>query len=373
MLTTQHSVYLCIMKPVRIVWVLYFLLVWSACKDKKESVLPTEGPIIEAVYASGFVKSQNQYQVFPKSGGTIRKLLVQKGDFVKKGQIIASISSDVSRLNAESAGLNADFSDYDANTNRIREAKVGLELAAKKLKSDSLVYQRQKRLWNDQIGTKYELEQRELQYANSRTTYEAAYFRLKELERQLKFNAAQSKKNEKISRSLLADFDVRSEVDGKIYALLKEEGEMTGPQSPLALIGDALDFIVVLQVDENDITRLQAGQKIQVTLESYKGQVFEAVVQKIFPLMNERTRSFEVEAVFVKAPDVLFPNLSVEANIIITQKEKALTIPRNYLTDQDEVWISDKEKRKIKTGLRDYNRVEVLEGLKPTEPIYAPR
>lgn len=347
------------------------ILSWISCKNKRESVSPIEGPITEAVYATGFVKSSNQYQVFPKSSGTIRKLHVKKGDEVKKGQLLASISAEVSRLNSENATLNASFSDYEANRNKINEAKVALSLSAKKLKSDELVYQRQKRLWEEQIGTKYELEQRELQVANSKTAYESAALRLKELERQLKFTSEQSKKTERISKSLLSDFDIRSEVQGKIYSLLKEEGEMVSPQSPIALLGDASDFILVLQVDENDITRLVSGQKIALTMESYKGQVFEGVVTKIYPLMNERTRSFEIEASFTKAPPVLFPNLTVEANIIITHKEKALTIPRNYITEQDEVWISEKEKRKVKTGLRDYNRVEILSGLTTTDKLYS--
>lgn len=356
----------------RMILGLVFIQVLS-CKEKRESTKPHAGGITEAVYAAGFVKSQGQYQVFPKSNGIIRKFYVQKGDIVSKGQIIASISSDVSKLNVENAELSAQFADYNANQNKISEAKSSLQLALKKLQSDSIVYQRQKRLWNEQIGTKFELEQRELQLTNSRTSFEAALYRLRELERQLKFNSEQSKKTERISKSFLTDYEVRSEKEGRIYTILKEEGEMAGPQSPIAILGDARNFYVLLQVDENDITKITPGQKVSLRLESYKNEVFEAVVTKVLPFMNERTRSFEVEATFTNAPPNLYPNLTLEANIIISKKDKTITIPRKYLTEDNEVWINKKDKRKVKTGLQDYDKVEIIEGLKENETIYLPQ
>ena len=68
-------------------------------------------------------------------------------------------------------------------------------------------------------------------------------------------------------------------------------------------------------------------------MDSYKSQVFEARILAIDPMMNMRTRSFKAEAIFTKKPAELFPNLTVEANIVILSKQEALTIPRNYLID----------------------------------------
>lgn len=89
-----------------------------------------------------------------------------------------------------------------------------------------------------------------------------------------------------------------------------------------------------MQVDEYDIARIQTGQKIVLNLDSYKGLVFEAVVTKINPIMNERLRSFTVEAGLITKPSALYPNLTTEANIIIQTKERALLIHRNYLIDE---------------------------------------
>ena len=85
--------------------------------------------------------------------------------------------------------------------------------------------------------------------------------------------------------------------------------------------------------------------------------------------MNERSKSFTVEAGLVKQPPALFPNLTCEANIVIAEKEKALTIPRACLLEGDYVLLATKEKRKVTTGLKDYQKVEILSGLKVTDII----
>ena len=107
-------------------------------------------------------------------------------------------------------------------------------------------------------------------------------------------------------------------------------------------------------------------------MDSYKGQTFEAVVQKINPLMNDRSKSFTIDAVFTRQPPALYPNLTCEANIVIQQKEKALTIPRSYLMAGDFVMLANKEKRKVTTGLKDYQQVEITGGLSATDFIIKP-
>jgi multidrug efflux pump subunit AcrA (membrane-fusion protein) len=107
-------------------------------------------------------------------------------------------------------------------------------------------------------------------------------------------------------------------------------------------------------------------------MDSYKGEVLEALVDKIYPIMNERSRTFMVGAHFINPPKKLFPNLSAEANIIIQMKKNIITIPNNYIVDGKYVLINNNQKREIKTGLKDYQKVEVIEGLKENETIYKP-
>jgi multidrug efflux pump subunit AcrA (membrane-fusion protein) len=121
------------------------------------------------------------------------------------------------------------------------------------------------------------------------------------------------------------------------------------------------------------MVRVALGQKVLVTMDSYKGEVFDAIVDKIYPIMDERSRTFTIEAHFVRPPGKLYPNLTAEANIVIRTKGNAITIPKTYLIDNEYVLVSKKERRKVKIGLADYQKVEVLEGLKKDEIIYKPQ
>lgn len=348
------------------------LLLLSSCKNKQEKIHPTIEDITESVYASGIVKSNQQYQVFSKANGIIRQILITEGDMVKKGDPLIIIANETAALNTENAQLAADFAASNTAGDKLNELKINIDLAKNKMDNDASLVERQRNLFNENIGTRNELEQRELSLKNSTTAYKAAQLRYNDLKKQLEFNLQQSKKNVAISSSLSNDFTIRSQMDGRVYSVLKEQGEMVNTQSPVAVIGDASDFKLELQVDEYDIAKIKQGQKVLLNMDSYKGQIFEAIVSKINPLMNERSRSFTIDAVFVNKPPALYPNLTTEANIVLLTKQKVLTIPRAYLIDDSFVLMEKNKKVTVTTGLKDYQKVEITVGLNAGDFIFKP-
>ncbi len=348
------------------------VLNFIGCSKKQEKIQPTVESITESVYASGIIKSRNQYQVYSTVNGLLNEIMVNEGDVVKKDQPILRLLNESSKINTANARLAAELAEKNINGDKLNELKANLEFAASKLKNDSVLFVRQKNLYAQQIGTLIDLEQRELAYSNSQTNFRSAKLRYDDAKTQADFAARQAKNNLNISTNVQNDFIIKSETNGRVYSILKEKGELVNTQSPVAIIGDAEVFELELQVDEYDVTRIKAGQKILLSLDSYKGKIFEAVVRRIDPIMNERTRSFKVEADFVQKPDELFPNLTVEANIVIHTKEKALTIPRTYLVDDQFVLNEKGEKLKVVVGLKDYNKAEILNGISSSDFIYLP-
>ncbi|MDX5438791.1 MAG: efflux RND transporter periplasmic adaptor subunit, partial [Pontibacter sp.] len=326
------------------------LFILSACSGKQEKTQPVVEDISESVYATGVIKSRGQYQVFPKVSGIVQNILVTEGDLVKQGEPLMRVENEAAQLSTESARIAAEYASLTANEEKLKDLEATINLARTKMQNDSLLLVRQRNLWANNIGTKVELEQKELNYKNAVTVYRSARLRYQDLHKQLDLAARQARKNLEISQSRSDDYTVRSEARGKVYSVLKEEGEMVNPQSPVAVIGDADDFIVELQVDEYDIAKVKPGQRVLLNLDSYKGEVFEAEVYKINPSMNQRTRSFTVEASFTKRPPELYPNLTTEANIVIQSKKDALLIPREYLQEGDYVLKEDEQKVKVKTG-----------------------
>ena len=351
---------------------LYVILFFS-CNEKIEKTKPITENITETVYASASVKAKDQYEVFATVNGIINKIFVTENDLVKTGTPLMQVIDKSTTINAENAGLAAEYSDINTNKEKLTNAKNSISLAQSKLSNDSLLFKRQQNLWAQDIGTKVDLEQKELVYKNSKTALETAKSDYTDLLKQLEFNARQAKNNLAISKYKESDFTIKSEMNGKVYSITKEAGEMVNPQTSLGIIGNATEFLLELQIDEYDIAKIKLGQPVLLTMDSYKGDVFEAKISKIYPLMNERSKSFTVEAEFVKMPLVLYPNLTAEANIIIQEKKNVLTIPRSYLIDDSLVMIEKDKMKKVVTGLKDYQKVEIIKGINSNNVIYKPQ
>lgn len=133
--------------------------------------------------------------------------------------------------------------------------------------------------------------------------------------------------NLRISRNTAGDLVIRSRSAGKVYRIMKEAGEMVSPQEPVAVIGDAENFIIELQVDEHDISRVSNGQKGLITMDSYKDQVFEAKVSRLIPYMREVSKTFTVEAILTKSPPQLYPNLKLRSEHHHQRKERCIEHP----------------------------------------------
>jgi HlyD family secretion protein len=363
------------MKIIRIYISKLFLLgfIFYACNNKSGKIKPVITSISESVYASGIIKSKDQYEAFATVNGIIENIFVSEGDTVKIGTTILSISSEAQKLNKENAELTAKFSDYNTNRDKLNEAKQFIELSKNKMKNDSALLARQKNLWQDQVGTKVELEQRDLAFQNSKTDYLSSIVKYDELKRQLSFTSLQSKKNLKISNTQESDYTVKSEMNGIVYSLPKFKGELIGPQTPLAVIGNARDFILEMQVDEYDIFKIRTGLIVVVTMDSYKGKVFEAKVTKIYPIMNERSKTFLIEATFTEPPATLYPHITFEANIILRTKDRAILIPRNYLIKDSIIVKSNGDSVVVKTGLKDYQKIEIISGIGIDDELIKPK
>jgi multidrug efflux pump subunit AcrA (membrane-fusion protein) len=345
-----------------------------SCKKKPETYTVTTNDITESVYASGKVKAVEQYNLYSTVNGILQNIPVNIGDDVIKGQTILEIDNITSELNTQNARIALDLSAENNRTgsDKLEEIELNANLVLDKLLLDSALFFRQKKLWEQNIGSQIDFEQKKLAYTNSKLNYKTAQVRLAQLKTQLQNDLKRATVNYDITQKSVSDFFINSSINGRVYDILKDKGELVTPQTPLAIIGKADTFLLELEVDENDIIKINNGQKVYVTMDSYKEHILEASIDKIFPIMNERSRTFTVEAHFINPPKKLFPNLSAEANIIIQTKKNKITIPNNYIIDGKYVLIDKNEKREIKLGLNDFEKSEVLEGLKENDIIVKP-
>lgn len=336
------------------------LITLIACGKEEESTKPVVQTLTESVYASVTIQPEGMYDVYASASGIISKIYLQEGDTVSKDQLLAEVSSDLSKLNKENAQLNMELArkKYKGDANILDRLKDEIEANQEQLTQDSINYARQKRLMDRGVGAVAELEAKKLKYDLTKKQKAILKKQYAQTEIELKSNYQQSENAVERALTNLSDFSIKSKIDGKVYSIMKEEGELITQQAAFARIGNRNSFVIEMRIDEVDITSIKEGQKVIISLDAYKGKTFDAKISKIYPVKDDKTQTFKVEAIFVNPPSALYAGLSGEANIIISQKENVMTIPLEYLTEDGKVITEDSEVE-VKIGMRNIERVEI--------------
>jgi len=324
-------------------WQFASILLFISCSSEVEKIQPSKTDITESVYSSVTIQPDSLYGVFAIVNGILDKNLVEEGDLVKNGDALAQIINNSPKLNAENAKLAYMLAqqNYSGSATILASLEKEINNAMLKKRNDSVNYYRQKNLWEQQIGSRAEYENRKLAFELASNAVQILKENYARTRNALRTQVIQSKNSYKTTLITNKDFTVDSKINGTVYALYKNPGEIVTTVEPIASVGSTDVFIIEMLVDEVDIVKLRKGQKALVTLDAYGQQVFEAEISKIYPRKDERSQTFTVEAIFKNPPEKLFPGLAGEGNIIVAQKEDVLTIPKAYLINGNQVQTED--------------------------------
>jgi multidrug efflux pump subunit AcrA (membrane-fusion protein) len=317
------------------------------------------------------VQADSSYDIYSSINGIIQKKFVNEGDTVSIGSPLLQIKNINPQLNSDNAKSAFQLAQTNASNKSPILSTIRDEIrnARLKLSSDSLNYMRQKKLWSQNIGSKAELDAKELSYEISQNNLQSLLSKYQRTKEELTLQLNQAKNNYLIASSNSADYTITSLQNGVVYMFNKDEGELVNPQQSIGKIGSSSHFVLEMMIDEVDITKLEIGQEILLNLDAYGKQLFKAKLSKIYPQKDERTQTFRVEGVFVDRPNRLYPGLSGEVNILISRKTQVLTLPNSFLTENNEVQTDD-GLVKVEIGLRSMDKSEILSGIDSTTKIY---
>lgn len=323
------------------------------------------------MYSSVVVEPAEMYEVNALNAGYIDQLMVSYGDSVSEGSVLFLVRDVQSNASASNSKLALELarSKYRGEVSLLDDLELELDDAKRKQKNDSINYFRNKELFDKKLLTQYELEQSELKFSTAKTRTRLLANQLARAKADLKSSLDQAVNNYSSSLSRSKDAIVRNRIEGQVYDVFKKQGEYVSMQQPVLIVGSNDRFSIKMKIDEVDITRIKIGQRIKVSLEAYKNQVFDAKVTRISPKMNVQTQTFEVEGEFIESPEQLYMGLTGEGNIIVNQRENVLIIPLEYLIDGKYV-LTDEGRVKIETGARSLSHVEVVSGVKSGTTIY---
>ena len=173
---------------------LFFIL---SCSNDNSGILPEKQNITESVYASVTIQPDSLYQAFAEVSGIIDRIMVEEGDEVKVNEPLLRIRNTTPELNLENArlALQQARTDLYGSNSALADLESQIRTARLQKKDDSVNYFRQKRLWEQNIGSKTEFERKRLAYELAENRLNNLITTFNKLKSDLEINYRQSENN----------------------------------------------------------------------------------------------------------------------------------------------------------------------------------
>lgn len=320
-----------------------------------------KGDVQKTVLASGALQAAEQVDIGAQVSGQIKSILVQEGQRVKKGDLLAIIDPRLAETELKLA--KAELENAEAN---LEARRINL----KQLQAD---WERHQRLMQTHATTKKETEE-----AKSRLDVAKAEIRIA----QSNLDSARIKVEK--AETELGYTEIRSPLDATVISVFAQSGQTlaTTQQVPVLMkLADIDTMKVNAKVSEADVIHIQAGAPVVFTLLGEPGYQFHGQLDavKLAPVHITDVTESANNAIYYyatfKVPNSqqkLRISMTAAVTIILDKRENVLTIPLSALgrmIAQDQYYVTvlradgEKEQVAVKIGLKDEAKVEILEGL----------
>lgn len=240
----------------------------------------------QPIIGSGVLASKSEMKLAFKTGGMIKRIYVNEGQFVKAGQLLAEL----------------DLSEIDAQVN---QAKIGLTKAQRDL-------ERVKKLYADSAATLTNLQDATTGFDVATQSVQVAEF------------------NQKLSK-------IYAPVSGRILRKISEQGELITPFAPAFILATGESaYIVNIGLADRDVVKVKMGDKATVYLDAYPNTPFAAAITQIAQTVNPATGTFEVELQIQNpAGYKLVSGFVAKAEIVQANQASSLVVPVESIIEGD--------------------------------------
>ena len=317
------------------------------------AVRATVGTIQSTLEISGTLAPRTRVGVQPKLPGRLERVLVDIGDRVAAGQVVATL--DRRELDAQ----------VDAATAQIGVAQATIESADAALSNATSEYARAQNLFESGALPRQRLEAAETAQRSATAQKNLA-----------QANLAQAQAALRRARELQRDATLTAPVDGYVVERNYDAGAIPG-DLPILVVADIRQLKLEAGVSELDAGRLRTGLPALVSVQAKPGEEFSGQLAAIAPEVDARNRHFQIEVRVDNSKRTLLAGMYATARIVLQAVDKALTIPREAVTSangQRIVFKIDGDKITsvaVTEGLNDGRRVQVLSGLTAGEQVLA--
>ncbi len=350
-----------------------------------------KGDLAKSVVATGKVTPITKVEVKSKASGIVKKLLVDAGDKVKKGQLLAQldkveIEAQVEQSRAAVESADASLASSQADYERAKVDAEGPDVPLLKR-----AYDRAIGMAKEGVVSASAMEDAEKNYElalNKQNVAKAQATVLKAKIAQSRGQLGQDRANLKQLEEQLSYTDIQSPLDGVVLSRDVEMGDavssilVLGSSATLVMtLGDTSSVYVKGKVDESDIGKVYLGQPARIKVESFKDKTFNGVVTKISPMGVEKDNvtTFEVRVSINNPGGELKAEMTANAEIILEEHKNVLQIPEGAIIyDKDKkasVEVPDpsnkdgKKKIAVNIGISNGAKTELTSGLKEGDEV----
>jgi len=349
-----------------IVIVLLVVKLFSGKKDKTQvqTETVTKGTIVSSVTASGSITSANIENITTQASGTVKKVYVNDGDMVKKGQLIAQIELDTEGKQNYAQAYSS-FLSAVVGLNSARNSLRSAEASAEKVLDDVKGHDSDETYAQKETRTKAEVA-RDNAYDSVKT--------------------AEAKLNSASLDFQSSSPNIYATVAGKVKSVTVAEGMNLGAEESasgstanqrIATIATEGLPIASVNVSEIEVTSITTGQKATITLDSISDKTFTGKVVSVDRVgsTSNNVTTYPVIIKFDTNSEQILPNMATTANIIIESKNDVLLISSSAVKYQGDqayaILLKDGKQQdvNIEVGISNDTQIEVISGLNENDVI----
>lgn len=360
-----------------------------------EKIIQVErGDIARSVVAVGRIEALSKVEVKSKANGIIQALLVDVGDVVEEGQILAELDKETLDAQVREAQASRDAEQANLEVATAAESRARIEATHPELEFIRRDHERMKALVADKIASPQALDEAEKAHAvslNRQQLLEAAVRSAAALVVQARARVAAAEAALDRAVDSRRHATIRSPIRGLV---LTRDTELGDAVSSILNLGSAATLIMTLGdvrtvyvkglVDEADVGRIRTELPVRTTVESFPGETFTGQVTRIAPMGKEKDNvtTFEVRVSIANPEGRLRVNMSANAEIILEDRKQTLLIPEAALSydrqKKPSVRLLDSAAHTgyrevaVVTGISNGQRTEIVEGVSEGAKLVLP-
>ena len=396
-MTTRKKSYRILFSSLAILLIAVIFGVTIIVRGKSRSIDPatigkvSRGDVAKSVVATGKVQPITKVEVKSKASGIVTALDTDINAIVRKGQLLAQLDQQeiLDQVAAQKATLAAAESNARAAEAAISLDKVNAE--APDLPMYKHTFDRAREMQADGVVSAQALDDAQQKYLAAANMRDRALSQESVDSAKMHQALAQVQQAQALLKQLeeqLSYTNITAPMDGVVLSRDVEKGDavssilVLGSTATLVMtVGDIHQVYVQGKVDEADIGKVFLGQPARIKVESFRDKTFLGKVTRIAPLGVEKDNvtTFEVRVSIDNPGGELKANMTANAEILLDEHKNVLTVPEQAVKfDKDRnatVEVPDATQKNgrrtvaIRTGLSDGSKVELLSGLKESDPV----